>query len=105
MSSPVEEHEMPPLDPLLEQSFPIEDEAGPSGLQNSERRQSIQTVTSNASDNTRSDKDVDPNAAPSYPVHKRLIGAVEVPMIVMNLERAQMAFGNISTFKNVSLAP
>lgn len=41
------------------------------------------------------------DAATKYHVPNRLIGAVEVPMIVMNLDRAEKAFGSISTFDNV----
>lgn len=41
------------------------------------------------------------NIAPIYPIAKRIIGAVEVPMIVMNLDRAERAFGNVSTFDDV----
>ncbi|OLN86905.1 Transcription factor tau subunit sfc1 [Colletotrichum chlorophyti] len=43
----------------------------------------------------------DSNSAPRYPIPKRAMGAVEVPMIVMNLDRAEKAFGNISTFQNI----
>lgn len=98
-SSPQDDDIMVPLDPLLlEQS-------GLSETRHNERRPSVQSIASNSSNNSQSDKDVDQNAAPSYPVHKRLIGAVEVPMVVMNLDRAEMAFGNISTFKNVCCLP
>ncbi|TDZ68428.1 Transcription factor tau subunit sfc1 [Colletotrichum trifolii] len=41
------------------------------------------------------------NSAPRYPIPKRNMSAVEIPMIVMNLDRAEKAFGNISTFQNV----
>lgn len=71
---------------------------------NEERRRSIQSLASNGSQNPPSDDEVDVNAAPSFPVPKRLIGGVEVPMIVMNLDRAEKAFGHISTFKNVGFA-
>ncbi|KAL2760445.1 hypothetical protein ACRALDRAFT_1078837 [Sodiomyces alcalophilus JCM 7366] len=51
-----------------------------------------------------SDEEIDDapeHAAPIYPIAKRIIGAVEVPMIVMNLDRAEKAFGNLTTFQNV----
>ncbi|TQN75042.1 Transcription factor tau subunit sfc1 [Colletotrichum shisoi] len=41
------------------------------------------------------------NSAPRYPIPKRAMGAVEVPMIVMNLDRTEKAFGNISSFHNI----
>ncbi|GJC93419.1 RNA polymerase iii transcription factor [Colletotrichum higginsianum IMI 349063] len=41
------------------------------------------------------------NSAPQYPIPKRAMGAVEVPMIVMNLDRTEKAFGNISSFHNI----
>ncbi|KAF6819137.1 RNA polymerase III transcription factor [Colletotrichum sojae] len=41
------------------------------------------------------------NSAPRYPIPKRNMSAVEIPMIVMNLDRAEKAFGDISSFQNV----
>ncbi|GKT84588.1 RNA polymerase III transcription factor [Colletotrichum tofieldiae] len=46
----------------------------------------------------------DSNSAPRYLIPKRAMGAVEIPMIVMNLDRAEKAFGNISSFQNVCTA-
>lgn len=43
----------------------------------------------------------DSNSAPRFPIPKRSMGAVEIPMIVMNLDRAEKAFGSISSFQNV----
>ncbi|WDK12468.1 hypothetical protein CGRA01v4_03747 [Colletotrichum graminicola] len=43
----------------------------------------------------------DNNSAPRYPIPKRAMGAVEIPMIVMNLGRTEKAFGNISSFQNI----
>lgn len=39
--------------------------------------------------------------APRYVVPPRAMGAVEVPMIVANIDRATKAFGNITTYKPV----
>ncbi|KAF4873873.1 Transcription factor tau subunit sfc1 [Colletotrichum siamense] len=43
----------------------------------------------------------DSNSAPRFPIPKRSMGAVEIPMIVMNLDRAEKAFGSISSFQNI----
>lgn len=39
--------------------------------------------------------------APRYVVPPRAMGAVEVPMIVADIDRATKAFGNITTYKPV----
>lgn len=39
--------------------------------------------------------------APRYTVPPRAMGAVEVPMIVADVDRATRAFGNIGSFKTV----
>lgn len=54
--------------------------------------------TQNAPPNPRNTS----NSAPRYPIPKRAMSAVEIPMIVMNLDRAEKAFGDISSFRNVS---
>lgn len=46
----------------------------------------------------------DSNSAPRFPIPKRTMGAVEIPMIVMNLDRTEKAFGNVSSFQNVCIA-
>ncbi|KAI3551096.1 hypothetical protein CABS01_11370 [Colletotrichum abscissum] len=43
----------------------------------------------------------DSNSAPRFPIPKRTMGAVEIPMIVMNLDRTEKAFGNVSSFQNI----
>ncbi|MBE3046847.1 hypothetical protein IMZ48_30825 [Candidatus Bathyarchaeota archaeon] len=40
--------------------------------------------------------------APRYTVPPRAMGAVEIPMIVADVDRATRAFGNIGSFKAVS---
>lgn len=45
----------------------------------------------------------DSNSAPRFSIPKRAMGAVEIPMIVMNLDRAEKAFGSISSFQNVGV--
>lgn len=42
------------------------------------------------------------DGAPRYTVPPRVMGAVEIPMIVADLDRATRAFGNVGTFKAVS---
>jgi hypothetical protein len=42
--------------------------------------------------------------APKYPIPQRRIGAVEVPMIVINTDRGVKAFGNLQGFQQVSLS-
>lgn len=44
------------------------------------------------------------NGAPRYTVPPRAMGAVEIPMIVADVDRATRAFGNVGTFKAVSCA-
>lgn len=44
------------------------------------------------------------DGAPRYTVPPRAIGAVEIPMIVADVDRATRAFGNVGTFKSVSRA-
>ncbi|KAL2880938.1 tau 95 subunit of transcription factor TFIIIC [Colletotrichum sp. CLE4] len=41
------------------------------------------------------------NSAPRFSIPKRTMGAVEIPMIVMNLDRTEKAFGNVSSFQNI----
>lgn len=44
------------------------------------------------------------DGAPRYTVPPRAMGAVEIPMIVADVDRATRAFGNVGTFKSVSRA-
>ncbi|KAK1655229.1 RNA polymerase III transcription factor IIIC subunit-domain-containing protein [Colletotrichum phormii] len=41
------------------------------------------------------------NSAPRFSIPKRTMGAVEIPMVVMNLDRTEKAFGNVSSFQNI----
>ena len=45
------------------------------------------------------------DGAPRYTVPPRVMGAVEVPMIVADVDRATRAFGNIGSFKAVRPPP
>lgn len=42
------------------------------------------------------------DGAPRYTVPPRAMGAIEIPMIVADVDRATRAFGNIGSFKTVS---
>lgn len=42
------------------------------------------------------------DGAPRYTVPPRAMGAVEVPMIVADVDRATRAFGNVGSFQTVS---
>lgn len=42
------------------------------------------------------------DGAPRYAVPPRAMGAVEVPMIVADVDRATRAFGNVGSFQTVS---
>lgn len=42
------------------------------------------------------------HAAPRYDIPTRTLGAVEIPAVVENVDRAVMAFGRVASFQHVS---
>ncbi|KAM0283401.1 hypothetical protein ACHAQH_002524 [Verticillium albo-atrum] len=63
---------------------------------------SANILGSSESDSTSSsESDIFDDEAPRHAIPKRVLSAVEVPMIVMNLNRAEKAFGRVTSFQNV----
>jgi general transcription factor 3C polypeptide 5 (transcription factor C subunit 1) len=78
-------------------------ESGPSNYEEEEYYDDTDETDSYGSD-TQEQPRVDANdevGAPRYLVPARAMGAVEIPMVVANLDRATKAFGNVSDFKMV----
>lgn len=46
-----------------------------------------------------------PDAAPKYTVPNRVLGAVEIPAVVQNVDRAVQAFGRGPSLQHVRLFP
>lgn len=57
--------------------------------------------SSESESTSSSESDIFDDEARRHPIPKRVLSAVEVPMIVMNLDRAEKAFGRITSFQNV----